>query len=235
MSASPFGGFQGIGFDVYGTLFDVRSIERACARITDDPVTFSSLWRSKQLEYATLRTVMDRYVDFGQITSDALDFAIAANALEVDPFQRGRLMRAWKELEPFPEVPLALDHLHAAGQRLVVLSNGTREMLEPLLTHSGLLGYFIDLMTCERVQVFKPDPHVYAMLSDRFHARTNEILFVTANGFDIAGAKAAGLSVCRIDRAGTPLDPLGYAPDMTVGSLDEMTNLLLGDPGMGED
>jgi 2-haloacid dehalogenase len=143
--------------------------------------------------------------------------------------QRGDLMRAWQELPTFPDVALALDHLHAAGQRLAVLSNGTRQMLDPALRRSGVRQYLMAVLTSERVQAFKPDVNVYLMVSEHFHARMNEILFVTANGFDVAGAKAAGLSVCRVNRAGIPLDPLGYEPDLTVRDLHELVTLLLGD------
>jgi 2-haloacid dehalogenase len=229
MSGSTFGGFQGIVFDAYGTLFDVAGIDRACAAVSDDPAAFTRLWRAKQLEYSVLRTVMDRYVDFGQITSDALDYTATYYGVDLDPMQRGDLMRSWQELPAFPDVPLALDHLHAAGQRLAVLSNGTRQMLDPLLRRGGLRQYLFAVLTSERVQTFKPDVNVYLMVSEHFHARMNEILFVTANGFDVAGAKAAGLSVCRVNRAGLPLDPLGYDPDLTVRDLDGLVTLLFGD------
>jgi 2-haloacid dehalogenase len=230
MSGSTFGGFQGIVFDAYGTLFDVAALDRVCATVSDDPTAFTHMWRAKQLEYAVLRTVMDRYVDFGQITSDALDYTATCNRVDLEPIRRGELMRAWQELPAFMEVHLALDHLHAAGQRLGVLSNGTRQMLDPLLRHNGLQEYFLAVFTSERVQAFKPHISVYMLVTERFHARMNEILFVTANGFDVAGAKSAGLSVCRVNRAGTPLDPLGAEPDLTVRDLQELVKLLLGDP-----
>jgi 2-haloacid dehalogenase len=230
MSTSTFGGFQGIAFDAYGTLFDVAHLQAACAAVCDDGDAFSRLWRTKQLEYAVLRTVMDRYADFGQITSDALDYTATFFGVALDPVSRRNLMRAWLELPPFPDVPPALDHLSAAGQRMTILSNGPNHMLDPLVARAGLTAHFIDIISVDRVQVFKPHPLVYHLLPERLHARMNEILFVTSNGFDVAGAKAAGLTVCRVDRAGLPLDPLGFEPDITVRDLGELANLLLGDP-----
>lgn len=230
MSSSTFGGFHGIVFDAYGTLFDVTVLERPCAEISGDGAAFSRMWRSKQLEYAFLRTIMDRYVDFGQITSDALDYTATAFGVEIDPPRRRALMRAWQELPAFADAPTALDHLHASGQRMAILSNGSRQMLDPLVARNGLGDTLIDILTSEQVQAYKPHASIYGLLSNRFYARPNELLFVTANGFDVAGAKVAGLTVCRVNRTGLPLDLLGSEPDMVVHDLDELANLLLGDP-----
>jgi 2-haloacid dehalogenase len=138
-------------------------------------------------------------------------------------------MRAWLELPVYPDVRPALDRLTAADLRLLILSNGTRQMLMPLIEHHGLTDYFLAVQTSEAVQAFKPDPSIYAQVTERLHARINEILFVTANGFDVAGAKSVGFTVCRIDRRGTPLDQLGFEPDIHVRHLGELADLLLGD------
>jgi 2-haloacid dehalogenase len=227
MNSSMFGGFQGIVFDAYGTLFDVSAIKDACLNITEDPDGFSQLWRFKQLEYCVLRTVMDQYADFGEITSDALDYTTNMFGVALEPSQRRALMRAWHELPAFPDVAPALDQLHAAGQRMVILSNGTRQMLDPLLEQAGFAHVFDGVLTSEQVQSFKPDRAIYHLVTERLHARMNELLFVTANGFDVAGAKAAGFTVCRVNRQALPLDPLGYEPDMVVHDLTGMVDALL--------
>src|SRR3712207_3780170 len=116
MSAASFGGFAGIVFDAYGTLFDVSAIEIASAPLVDDSPAFARVWRGKQLEYATLRTIMDRYADSGEIASDALDYPTPLSGVDLTPLQRASLMQAWLTLPPFPEVPLALDKLQATGQ-----------------------------------------------------------------------------------------------------------------------
>lgn len=226
MPVTSLGGFEAVVFDAYGTLFDVASIESACAGVTADPAALARLWRLKQLEYATLRTIMDRYVDFWQITSDALDYATTALGIELDPLDRGAVMRGWLELAPFPEVPDALARLHLTGMRLAILSNGTASMLAAMLAKTGLRELFSDVLTSERVQVYKPDASIYVLATTRFQARPNELLFVTANGFDVAGGKAAGLTVCRVNRTGLPLDPLGFEPDIIVHDLAELAGLL---------
>ncbi|HMM42517.1 MAG TPA: haloacid dehalogenase type II [Thermomicrobiales bacterium] len=230
MTSTRFGGFEAIVFDAYGTLFDLGALEGVCAAVAPDPAAFSRMWRTKQLEYAILRTVLDRYSDWGQITSDALDYTTTAFKLAIDPTQRGRLMRAWLELPAFPDVPPALDRLDRSGDRIAVLSNATHDMLDPLIARNGLAHVFDAVLTSEIVQVFKPERHLYAIAAERFYARPNEVLFVTTNGFDVAGAKAAGLTVCWVDRHGLPLDPLGFEPDMRVRDLGELADLLLGGP-----
>ncbi|HUG14203.1 MAG TPA: haloacid dehalogenase type II [Thermomicrobiales bacterium] len=226
MNSSKFGGFHGIVFDVYGTLFDIGAIVNACQEVTDDGASFSRLWRTKQLEYSVLRTVMDRYADFGEITSDALEYTSNAFGIALLPLERRRLMQAWQSLPAYPDVPLALDQLHAAGQRMLVLSNGSRQMLDPLLEQSGLTPYFGAVLSSEQVQSYKPDAAMYQLITERIYARMNEVLFVTANGFDIAGAKAAGLTVCRVNREGLPLDPLGFEPDIVVSDLGGLVDAL---------
>ena len=228
MHATIYGGFAGIVFDAYGTLFDVDHLKRHCAQVTEDAAELARLWRVKQLDYAVLRTVMDRYVDWGQITSDALDFAATALGIELDPTARRVLMRGWLELPAYPDVAPALSRLAASDLRLLILSNGTHQMLTPLIEQSGLSDRFLDVLTSEAVQTFKPDPSIYGQVIDRLHARINEVLFVTANGFDVAGSKAVGFTVCRVDRRGEPLDQLGFEPDMHVRDLGELADLLLG-------
>lgn len=228
MQTSTFGGFAGVVFDAYGTLFDVRGLDLHCAGVTDRSEELSHLWRVKQLEYAVLRTVMDRYADWGQITSDALDYAATTLRIELDPTARRKLMRAWLELPAFSDVRPALDRLAASELRMLILSNGTHQMLTPLIAHNGLSDRFMTVLTSEAVQAFKPDPSIYAQVTEWLYARINEILFVTSNGFDVAGAKAVGFTVCRVDRRGEPLDPLGFEPDMLVRDLGELADQLIG-------
>jgi 2-haloacid dehalogenase len=229
MQTARFGGFAAIVFDAYGTLFDVDALDQSCARVTAQPADLVRIWRSKQLEYANLRTIMDRYADWGQITSDALDYATNALRLEFGPAQRRTLMRAWLELPAFPDVLPALERFAGSHLRLLILSNGTRQMLEPLVAINGLSEHISSILTSEPVQAFKPDPGIYGQVQEVVHARINEILFVSSNGFDVAGAKAVGFTVCRVDRRGDPLDPLGYDPDLHVRDLRELADLLLGD------
>lgn len=233
MASTRFGGFAAIVFDAYETLFDVDALQEVCATVVSDPEPFVLMWRAKQLEYAILRTVIDQYSDWGQITSEALDYTISRFELVIDPDQRGRLMRAWVQLPAFPDVHDALARLDHSGGRIIILSNATQVMLRPLIAQNGLTEYIDDVLTSELVQVFKPNQFLYSMASERLMARPHEVLFVTANGFDVAGAKAASLSVCWLNRRNLPLDPLGYEPDFRVHHLGELVDLLLG--GSDED
>lgn len=228
MNAATFGGFHGIVFDAYGTLFDVSAISDACRHISDEPERFSQLWRAKQLEYSVLRTVMDSYADFGEITSDALNYVTGVFDVALHPHERRRLMQAWLELPPYADVTSSLDQLLDRRQRMVILSNGTRQMLLPMVERAGLTHHFVDVFTSEDVQSFKPDLAIYQLVTQRFYVRMNELLFVTANGFDVAGAKSAGLTVCRVNRQNLPLDPLGHEPDIVVRDLSELVDILLG-------
>jgi 2-haloacid dehalogenase len=230
VSTTSIGGLEGIVFDAYGTLFDVGALDHACAAVTDAPAALAQLWRAKQLEYSFVRTLIDRYADWGQLTSDALDYASTALGVGLSPAARRALMAAWLTLPTFPDVPEALTRLHASGLRLAILSNGSREMLQPLLRQAALEPLLFALLSSDRVQTFKPDPTIYSLAADRFQARIFELLFVSSNGFDIAGSKSFGFTVCRVNRAGLPLDPLGCEPDMTVANLAELADLLLGAP-----
>lgn len=227
MSVSLVGGFSGVVFDAYGTLFDVAAIETACIAVTEDPARLAALWRAKQLEYSFLRTAIDRYADWGQITSDALDYASTFLHVDMDPRDRRELLRAWDSLPAFPDVQPALERLQAAGVRMAILSNGSLHMLERLVHTNGLHRYFVDILSSEHVQTFKPDAALYALAPDRFHSRVYELLFVSSNGFDVAGSKAFGFSVCRVDRLRQPMDALGLEPDFTVSDLGELADLLL--------
>lgn len=233
MTSTRFGGFAAIIFDAYETLFDVDALQEVCATAVPDPEPFVQMWRAKQLEYAILRTVIDQYSDWGQITSEALDYAITSFELAIDPDERGRLMRAWVQLPAFPDVQEALARLDQSGGRIIILSNATRGMLRPLIARNGLAEYIDDVLTSELVQVFKPHQFLYSIAAERVMARPHEVLFVTTNGFDVAGAKAASLSVCWLNRRNMPLDPLGYEPDFRVHHLGDLVDLLVG--GVGED
>ncbi len=223
--------FEGIIFDVYGTLVDVSRLQEACADICDEVSDFVRLWRAKQLEYAFIRTIMDRFADFEQVTADALDYAVAAYDVGLTSNQRRRLMDAWLSLPLFPDVHPALERLRTAGQRLIILSNGSQRMLAPLLERAGIASSFEAVLSSDQVQAYKPDASLYTLPGERLYARNYELLFVTANGFDVAGAKAAGFTVCRINRAGLPLDRLGHDPDMSVRDFQELADLVLSESG----
>ncbi len=213
-------------FDLYGTLVDVRSLEAACAQETADPAAFLGVWRQKQLEYSWLRALMGRYEDFWAVTAAALDYTAERCAPDLDDAARARLLHAWRAVQPFPEVPAALDQL--GPRRLVVLSNGSPRMLEEVLRGSGLRSRFAHVLSVDEVGTYKPAPAVYGLAEARLGVPRDHILFVSSNGWDAAGASAYGLRAAWVNRLGAPLERLGVRPALVVRDLDELARRLAG-------
>lgn len=212
---------KGIAFDMYGTVVDVGSVAEACREVAPDPAAFVAQWRAKQLEYTFLRTLMGRYRDFWKVSEDALEFAIQRFGLEVSPAQRKRLMEAWLSPSPYPEVPSALPRLRERYP-LAILSNGSPKMLRAGLERSRLRPYFRWVISVDSVKQYKPAPRVYRLAPKAMRLGKGEILFVSSNSFDVAGAKSFGLRVCWINRGQAPLDPLGQRPDLSVRNFEEL-------------
>ena len=213
-----------IVFDAYGTLFDVRSVEAACARLTPHGEAFAALWRAKQLEYTWLRTLMGAYVPFEQVTAEALDYALRRYDLAPGEDERRDLLAAWLALEPFPDVPSALARLD--DWPLAILSNGSPAMLEPLLRNSGLADAFRLVLSVDPVEAYKPDPRVYALPPAALGVDASAILFVSANPFDVIGAGHYGYQVAWCNRGGLPLDTHGPAPDLELRGLQQLPDAL---------
>ena len=201
-----------IVFDMYGTLVDVAGVAVVSREIVPEPEAFTALWRSKQLEYTFLRTLLGRYRDFWLVTQDALDFALRRLGFQVSPEQRRRLMDAWLRPPPYPDVAAALPRL-AERFPLAVLSNGTPRMLRAGLRGSGLAPHIRTVISAHAVRRYKPSPQVYRLAVRGFRVPKRRILFVSANPFDVAGAKAFGFRVCWLNRTGAPFDALGLPPD----------------------
>jgi 2-haloacid dehalogenase len=211
---------RAVVFDAYGTLFDVHSVVEAGRAVTSDPQALSTLWRQKQLEYTWLRSLMGRYEDFWAVTEAALRFALGRLGIQAGAPQIQALMDAYLSLATFPEVPAALARL--APRPLGILSNGSPRMLEAAVAASGLGGVFAHVLSVDRVRTYKPSPAVYALGPEAFGAPAGEILFVSSNGWDIAGAKAYGYLTCWCNRLRSPREELGVRPDHEVTRLDEV-------------
>ncbi len=193
-------------FDAYGTLFDVSSIEQAVERITPRAADFAALWRAKQLEYAFLRTLMLRYADFEQITAEALQYALARFGLAIDAPQREALLGAWLHVAAYPDAAATLQQL--AQYRRALLSNGTPRMLESALVAADLAKHVETVLSVDQVRLFKPHGAVYALVEQQLGVRPVETAFVSANGWDIAGATAFGFHTFWVNRAGLPAEQL---------------------------
>lgn len=211
---------EAIVFDAYGTLFDLNSIGEVCLRLTPHGEAFAALWRAKQLEYSWLRTLMGQYAPFEQVTAEALTYALGRYDLAPDETLRRALLDAWSALDPFPEVPAALERL--GDFPLVLLSNGSPAMLEGLLTRSGLDAAFQPVLSAEAVAAYKPDPRVYALAPAALNRSPERLLFVSANPFDAIGAKGHGYQVAWCNRAGLPIDRHGLPPDLELRALEQL-------------
>jgi len=216
---------QALAFDAYGTLFDVHSVISTCNQLFPDKgPALSHLWRAKQLEYTWLRSLMDRYEDFWQVTESALVFACRSLQLECPLATRQRLMDAYLHLEPFPEVRHALQSL--SHYKLAILSNGSPRMLTAVVESTGLKGIFADVISVDEAKIFKPNPRVYELASRHLNVPQDAIGFISSNFWDIAGAKSFGIWTCWINRAKAPEEELGFRPDAMIGSLAELQKAL---------
>jgi 2-haloacid dehalogenase len=207
-------------FDAYGTLFDVHSVVmRNGGDIPGDWEALSQLWRQKQLEFSWLRSLMERYEDFWDLTESALRSAVRQLRIEVNTAQLDGLMQAYRFPPLFPDVKPALEALK--GAPLAILSNGSPKMLEAAVRHNGLAD-FSEIISVDSVKTYKPSPKVYALGAELLNLAPGEILFVSSNSWDAAGAKAFGYKVCWCNRSAAEMDDLGYAPDLVVPSLGQI-------------
>jgi 2-haloalkanoic acid dehalogenase, type II len=216
---------QAFIFDAYGTLFDVHSVIRnSGVGIPGNLEGLSKLWRRKQLEYTWLRALMDRYEDFWHITEVALRSAVRQLTIEATNQQLESLMQAYLVPEAFPEVVSALQAVK--GLPLTILSNGSPAMLESAVHYNSLQSYFAEIISVDRVKTYKHSPRVYELGSKTLNLPAAEILFVSSNLWDAAGAKAFGYQVCWCNRSGAAIDDWGFAPDFTVSRLDQIGEAL---------
>jgi 2-haloacid dehalogenase len=214
-------------FDAYGTLFDVHSaVGKHDKRLGDVAGDVSSLWRTKQLEYTWLRSLMKKHADFWQVTQDALDYALDVFNI-TDQQLRNDLIDAYLELKCYSEVPETLAKLKDSGRQIAILSNGSPTMLEAVVKSSGLEDLIQANLSVEMVGIFKPDPTVYQLAIDRLGVPAAEIVFVSANAWDASGATAFGLRVAWINRFDQRPERLPFQPDVEIKTLAELPGLLM--------
>jgi len=214
---------EALVFDAYGTLYDVHSVVQRCESCFPGKGTqLSQLWRAKQLEYTWQRSLMQRYVPFSVVTREALAYACAALRLELSVQVMEALLSEYLRLEPFPEVAAALDRLK---MRKAILSNGSPDLLEPLVRNSGL--HLDAVLSVDALRVYKPAPQVYELAVKALRVPKERIGFVSSNCWDALGAKSYGFTVYWINRGGAPLDALGLKPDAELRSLAELPDEVL--------
>jgi 2-haloacid dehalogenase len=209
-------------FDAYGTLFDVHSVMRLCEACWPGKGTALSIaWRAKQLEYTWQRSLMRAYRPFSEVTRDALEQSCEALGVPLFSPQKEELMGEYLKLSLFSDVPGALQKLDG---KKAILSNGSPDMLEPLVKQSGLR--FDAVLSVDELKIFKPAPEVYALAVKRLGIAADRIGFVSSNCWDALGAKAFGFNAFWINRSAAPVDRLGVRPDAVLKSLGDLPEIL---------
>jgi 2-haloacid dehalogenase len=212
-------------FDVYGTLFDVYSVSKACSKyFADSGDHISKLWRQKQLEYCFLRQVMGAYIPFHEITKQALQFACESLQVSLTDKIAEDLLNAYHFLSPYPEAEEVLQTLK--DETLVVFSNGSPDMLIPLLDNTGLAKYFDYIISVDEVKQYKPSPSAYQHVVNRLNVNREEVLFLSSNTWDIAGAGRFGFQTAWINRTNNVMDFLDVTPDYIFANLLGLTEHL---------
>ena len=221
---------KAIAFDAYGTLFDVFSITALGEELFPGKGdALAQLWRLKQLQYSTLRSLMGRHRDFWGLTEDGLVYAAKSLGLDLTPDKRWRLLDAYLTLAAFPDVKPGLQALRERGLRLAILSNGEPRMLEAAARSAGIIDLLDAILSVEEVKIFKPSPRVYQLAPERLGVRPFEMGFVSSNNWDIAGAASTGLETFWIQRrAAEPSEELGFTADHIVSTVTDLAALVRG-------
>ena len=216
---------KAIIFDAYGTLFDVNSAAEKCKeKLGDKWEGFANYWRTTQLEYTWLRSLMRRHKDFWQITEDSLDKSM--NFYNIDNSMRSELLNLYKVLSPFKEVRDALKKLKQSNYKLAILSNGTPDLLNELVVSNQLKDIFDDIFSVEEAGIFKPDSKVYDLPINKYNIEKNEVLFLSANTWDVSGAGNYGYNTVWVNRNNNIFDKLDFEPNQQISNLSELLDLI---------
>ena len=216
---------KAIIFDAYGTLFDVNSAAEKCkAQIGDKWENFANYWRTTQLEYTWLRSLMDRHKDFWQITEDSLDKSM--KTFDIDITLKNELMDLYKILSPFKEVPKVLKILKDKNYKLAILSNGTPNLLSELVKSNNLNNIFNDIFSIEEVGIYKPNSKVYDMPIKKYKIRKEEVAFLSAKTWDVSGGGNYGYNSIWVNRNNNIFDNLDFKPNKEIKSLNQLIEIL---------
>ena len=212
-------------FDAYGTLFDVNSAAEKCKeKIGDKWESFANYWRTTQLEYTWLRSLMKRHKDFWQVTEDSLDKSLLA--FKIDPNMRSELLNLYKILNTFPEVKEVLKNLKEKKYKISILSNGTPDLLDGLVKSNDLEKMFDDIFSIEEVGIYKPDEKVYDMPIKKYQVEKNEVAFLSTNTWDVSGAGNFGFNAIWVNRNKNIFDKLDYIPHNEINNLNGLLKLI---------
>jgi len=207
---------KAIIFDAYGTLFDVNSAAEKCKdKIGDKWEGFANFWRTTQLEYTWLRSLMKKHKNFWQITEDSLDKSM-----------RNELLDLYKTLNTFPEVKDVLNKLKEKNYKLAILSNGTPALLNELVKSSNIENIFDDVFSIEEVEIYKPHSRVYDIPVKKYQIQKNEVVFLSANTWDVSGGGNYGYNAIWVNRNNNIFDNLDYKPKKEVKNLNHLLDII---------
>ena len=212
---------KAVVFDAYGTLFDVNSAAEKCKdKIGAKWETFANFWRTTQLEYTWLRSLMKRHKNFWDITEDSLDKSM--KVFNINKNMKNELLSLYKILSPYPEVKGVLEDLKKKNFKLAILSNGTLDLLNELVESNKLNNLFDDLFSIEEVKIYKPDPRVYEIPIKKYKIKSDEITFLSANTWDVSGGGNFGYNSIWVNRHNSVFDILDFQPKNEISNLTQL-------------
>ena len=212
---------KAVVFDAYGTLFDVNSAAEKCKdKIGAKWETFANFWRTTQLEYTWLRSLMKRHKNFWDITEDSLDKSM--EVFSINKNMKNELLSLYKILSPYPEVRGVLEDLKKKNFKLAILSNGTPDLLNELVESNNLNNLFNDLFSIEEVKIYKPDPSVYELPVKKYKIKSGEITFLSANTWDVSGGGNFGYNSIWVNRHNSVFDILDFEPKIEINNLTQL-------------
>ena len=216
---------KAIIFDAYGTLFDVNSAAEKCKnKIGDKWEPFANYWRTIQLEYTWLRSLMKRHKDFWKITEDSLDKSM--QVFKIDSSMKNELLDLYKVLSTFPEVNETLNKLKEKNYKLSILSNGTPSLLKELVKSNNLKNIFDDIFSIEEVKTYKPDPNVYNIPIKKYQFEKNDFAYLSANTWDVSAAGNYGFNAVWVNRNNNVFDNLDYVAKYQIKNLGELLDII---------
>ena len=216
---------KAIIFDAYGTLFDVNSAAERCKdKIGNKWESFSNYWRTTQLEYTWLRSLMNRHKDFWKITEDSLDKSM--KVFDINPNMKIELLNLYKILSPYPEVKETLNSLKEKNYKLSILSNGTSSLLDELVSKNDLKDTFDNIFSVEEVGIFKPVSKVYDIPIKKYKIKKDEVAFLSANTWDVSGGGNYGFNAIWVNRNNLVFDNLDYTPKNMINNLKYLIELI---------
>ena len=216
---------KAIIFDAYGTLFDVNSAAEKCKdKIGDKWESFANYWRTTQLEYTWLRSMMNRHKDFWQVTEDSLDKSM--QVFKIDSSMRNELLNLYKVLSTFSEVKEVLNKLKEKKYKLAILSNGTPSLLDELVKSNNLNNIFNDVFSIEEVKTYKPNPKVYDIPIKKYKIQKNEVAYLSANTWDVSAGGNYGFNPVWVNRNNSIFDNLDYIPKHQVKHLGGLLDII---------